>query len=632
MTRRSNNMQITQSQFMHDFNDTHREHFNPDLFKRDNEDIIKAIYNVLKSCERDKYFTLKLVGFDVITDYEAIYNKLRDHEEKRRRKNDKTENLYDFINIRDTDMMLIKVDWLIRHNDVERQDTPDNKSIEVLNPEEIMEVLIAVPRFVRKYYFRLNGNYYTTIFQIVDGSTYNNSTANQSKVDTVSLKTTFSPVRIFRSFQTFTNVTTGEEMKLTEYNANIFYTSTNAIYYMLAAYGMYGAMDFLQIHCIGTTTQPVVRRDYVCFERRGIYVSCPKGCFQDPMVQAFMVAILNGIIKEATLTDLYDQRYWLKILGMSFKNASVDKGLFVLDSVDGIYDLTTQEDLHLPDDMKENIFCAIRWVIQEFSNLRQKENTDVTTKRIRIADYIAQVYATRLNYSLYNLADLGRRVTLYKIKQRLYTAPLYLLNQISGLSNLVEYRDMVNDNDATVALKYTYKGISGLGEDGSSVQPIYKYVDPSHIGIIDLDSSSNSDPGRSGMLCPMTTIHGRNFSIYEEAHDWSDRYRKLENKHYRKDAIKPITFSTEPAPFNYQERRDNIIQEEIEFNKIVCPFISLDDPSISYASYQTTLDNNKKQDEVVESLFTIIRDETSVALEDKINPYISNDDDEEDLF
>ena len=191
---------VTQAQFMRQFNETHREEFNPDLFKRDNQDIVDAIRAVVESCERDKYFTLKLLSFEEIYNYEDIYNTLRAHEEKRRKKNNKDPNPYDFINIRDTDMMLIKIEWLVRHNGVERQEI-DGKTMEVVNPEEILEVLIALPRFTKGYYFKLSGNYYTTTFQIVDGSTYNNSTASQSKVDTVSFKTVFSPLRIFRCFR-----------------------------------------------------------------------------------------------------------------------------------------------------------------------------------------------------------------------------------------------------------------------------------------------------------------------------------------------------------------------------------------------------------------------------------------------
>ena len=175
-------MKYTQAQLMREYNDSTREQFNEDLFKRDNYETVEAIKAVIDSCQRDKYYTIKCLSFEVIENYKDIYNALREHEERRKKKNSKVENSYDFINIRDTDMLLVKVNWLIRHNGVERQEI-DGKTVEVVNPEEVMEVLIALPRFVRKYYFRLSGNYYTTTFQIVDGSTYNNSTASQSKVD-----------------------------------------------------------------------------------------------------------------------------------------------------------------------------------------------------------------------------------------------------------------------------------------------------------------------------------------------------------------------------------------------------------------------------------------------------------------
>ena len=191
---------INQSEFIRHFNEESREEFNPELFERNNQEIIDAIRHVIESCQRDKYYTLKLLSFETIYDYESIFDTLRNHEEKRKKKNDKTSNMYDFINIRDTDMMLIKINWLVRHNGVERIEE-NGKTIEVVNPEQVLEVLIAVPRFTRKYYFRLSGNYYSTIYQIVDGSTYNNSTASQSKVDTVTMKTMFMPIRIFRGFK-----------------------------------------------------------------------------------------------------------------------------------------------------------------------------------------------------------------------------------------------------------------------------------------------------------------------------------------------------------------------------------------------------------------------------------------------
>jgi hypothetical protein len=241
--------------------------------------------------------------------------------------------------------------------------------------------------------------------------------------------------------------------------------------------------------------------------------------------------------------------------------------------------------------------------MREFSNLRIKENVDVRTKRIRIADYIAAIYANRLNKGIHRISDLGDRVTLKKIEQAIYTVPNYVVSNVSTMSNLVSYRDLVNDMDALTALKYTYKGISGLGEDGASIQPVYRYVDPSHIGILDLDSSSVSDPGMSGMICPMAKLYGNDnsFSEYEEPNEWRENYAPM-NKQYREGVTSPVTFSKE-LPIDYMAKREQIVQEELAITKITCPISNIHDPSILYTFSQAELD--RKEKEVPKSLFTV---------------------------
>lgn len=596
---------IDQAGFMRRFNETHREQFQPELFKRDNEDIVRAIEQVVRSCERDKYFTLKLLSFDVIWDYEEIFNTLREHEQKRKKKNDKSENMYDFINIKDTDMMLVKIEWLVRHNGLERQEI-DGKTIEVMNPEEVMEVLIALPRFTKGYYFKLSGNYYTTTFQIVDGSTYNNSTASQSKVDSITLKTMFTPVRIFRGFRDMVDIRTKETISVIEYQSIIFKTVVNAMYYLLAHFGLYGTSEFLDIDCVTVSLTPNLDENYVCFKKHDIYISCPKICFQDAMVQSLVATIYDGISKDTNINDLFNIRYWLKNLGGAFKNSSIDKGLFVLDSVDGIYDNITKEDIHLPEEDKDNIYTIFRWLLREFSKLRAKENIDVRTKRVRIADYVAAIYANKLNTGMHRISDSGRRVTLAKVKQAVYTNPLYVINNLSKLSNLVEYRDLVNDNDAITALKWTYKGISGLGEDGAAIQKIYRYVDPSHIGILDLDTSSGSDPGMSGILCPMKKLYNRSFSEYEEPNSWREDWAPIKEE-YKKDVQPPIQFTRPVEQFSYSDLREKIIEEELEINKVVCPITNINDPSILYTCSGQQIEESKL--EKPKSLFTIRKDD-----------------------
>ena len=605
---------LDQAQFMRQFNETHREDFNPQLFQRDNDEIIQAIRDVVESCQRDKYYTLKLLSFTPIYDYEEIYNTLRNHEEKRRKKNDKSDNIYDFINIRDTDMCLIKIEWLVRHNGVERIEE-NGKTREVVNPEQVLEVLIAVPRFTRKYYFRLSGNYYSTIFQIVDGSTYNNSTASQSKVDTVTMKTMFMPIRIFRSFnENMVDINTNLPVKTIEYQSIIFNNVVNVIYYILAAYGLYGTFQFLEIRSVWLSNKPVLRDDVYCFEKNGVYIVCDKYCFDnDAVVQSLCGTLYDGIMKIEDINELFDQRYWLKNLGMAFKNASVSKGLFVLDSIDGIYDNITLNDLHLPMRDKENIYCVLRWLIREFSNLRSKENVDVRTKRIRIADYIAAVYATKLNKGIHRISDMGNRVTLKKVIQAVYTAPMFLISGISGatMSNLVSYRDLVNDLDSMTALSYTYKGISGLGEDGSSIQPVYRYVDPSHIGILDMDASSASDPGMSGMICPMAKLYGNDssFSDYQEPNEWRNNYFPIEAK-YKEGTRKPLTFDKEPEGYDYLGMREKIVQEELDINRIRCPITNINDPTQLYTCSQAKI--NEIPQEEIKSIFSLNNDQLNI--------------------
>ena len=604
---------LDQAQFMRNFNETHREKFNDELFQRDNEEIVEAIKQVVYSCQRDKYYTLKVLSFNAIYDYEEIYNTLRDYEEKQKKKNSKVENSYDFINIRDTDIILIKVEWLVRHNGVERIEG-DGATYEVVNPQEVLEVLIAVPRFTRKYYFRISGNYYTTIFQIVDGSTYNNSTASNSKVDTVTMKTMFMPIRIFRGFNEKMRpvelnnkgeIVLGKEVKAIEYQSIIFNNTVNVIYYILAAYGMYGTMSFLQIDCISITAEPIIASDWYSFEKNGFYINCYKYCFDnDVVVQSFVATIFDGVRKDVTDPNiLFDQRYWLENLGMTFKNATVEKGLFVLDSIDGIYDNITLRDLHLPMEDKENIYCVLRWLMREFSNLRVKENTDVRTKRIRIADYVAAVYAAKLNRGIHRISDLGTRVTLKKVIQAIRTNPMFVVSNVSAESNLVSYRDLVNDLDSLTALKYTYKGISGLGEDGASIQPVYRYVDPSHVGILDLDASSASDPGMSGMICPMAQLYDgdKSFSHYDEPNEWRQNYAPLDAK-YREGTESPISFSN-PQKIDYMAKREKIVQEELDISRITCPIENIKDKNILYTCSQAILEERKEEKPM--SLFTI---------------------------
>ena len=116
---------MNQAEFIYKYSDKYRPKFNEELFKRSDDDLIEAIRNVIYSCERDLSFTIKVLDFTVIDNYDdinytmwqyedSIINKTRktkNGEEKKSKS--KKENIYSYINLDDSDIKLIKVTYFI---------------------------------------------------------------------------------------------------------------------------------------------------------------------------------------------------------------------------------------------------------------------------------------------------------------------------------------------------------------------------------------------------------------------------------------------------------------------------------------------------------------------------------------
>ena len=643
-------MNMNQAKFARMYNETHREQFNPVYFERQNQEIMDSIKKVILSCEKDEYFTLKVKSMREIYDYEEIYNLLRDRAETRKKKNAKVDNIFDYINIKDSDIMLLEVKYFVRHNGTEKQEHEikdengkviKKEAIDVKDPYTILTNLIALPRFVNKYYFRLNGNYYTSTFQIVDGSTYNNANvggAANKKADSVTFKNLFGAVKIYKKYKDMIDYIPKTTIKSIIYTSNIFKNFVDAMLYILANYGLYGTFDFLDIHCIQLRTEPINSPDWYNFNRYNIFISIPKECFQDPMVQSLIVTIFNCITKDTKINELFNIRYWIQSLGTNCSAGNaLDKGLFVLNSIDGVYDIITKEQLHLPEDQKLNIYCILRWLMREFGPLYAKDNIDVTIKRVRIGEYIAHVYATKLAKGLQRALESGKRITLNGVIKNIRTDSMYIVNNIINMSNLVSYVDLVNDNDASLAMKFTYKGISGLGENGANVQTTYRYVDPSHTGIIDLDTSGASDPGMSGMICPMAPMVNQSFTNYQEPMTWESKFKPFQTDWKNSKQIESPIEIEDIEKFNselkklvgdYDDLRKEVIDQSLQIDRINCPIYNIYDPSVDYTSAASLL-NNEENKEVV-SLFDKPEGfQINIINDDEDEGLVIDDDDEQ---
>ena len=571
-------------QFLYKFNDQHREKFNDFWFTRNDDDIIEGMKQVILSCERDKYFIIKVIGFEVIKDYEEIQKILYNYYSMKTKNGKKVSNEYDYITLRDSDIMLLKVRYYIKLNIPESKIRIDPKTGELEKSEGELEVLIILPIYVNKYYFRILGNYYNPIFQIVDGSTYNNSTSN-SKVQSITLKTQFMPIKVYKESYDIMDIVDGTVHRCVLFTSYIFNKKTDSIKFILGRYGLYGAEEMLELNGIYTSKGDASPMDPNVFynftdPHHKIIVSVIKRLFdKDNVTQSFVYTILKSVKKLENFDDIYDPRYWNRILGADFQSATLDKGIPVLDSFESIYDIGTKQSIKLPPEDKEDSYCILRWMMREFSFLKSRDNMDISTKHPRQADeYLPAIYAMKISRGLYRISDKGKNVTFKDVVRVLDTPPNYILKNINA-ANLVDYVDLVNDNDAELAISYTYKGISGLGDQGSgtAVPIVYRFVHPSQLGRVDLDASSSSDPGLSGLICPMAKINNGSFTDYKEPNGWKQFYLEIMSELRSLYGMQQAIDLKKRCGLSYDYVKEDMVRETIEsYHRLIPAIIDID--------------------------------------------------------
>lgn len=523
---------MNQREILSRFIDETKLKMNPELFERSDEEIMNQLMSAIKSCERKgMYFSISIKGFEVVDDYDEINRILYEYYDRAYRNKTKAkrkDNRYEFINLNESLIRLLIVHYLIADKEVSQN----------------LDVIIAVPRIVDKYYFKIDGIMRSTLYQVVDGSTYNNSTS-MSKSPSVTMKLMFMAVRVFRKYMDLPTAD-GRSIKATYYTAFSFNKTIGAVKYILAKYGYYGAMDFLGLTNVFITNNPISASDFYNFKKGpNLYICVPKILFdQDLMTQTFVCTVFNSIYDGIALNEFYNPTYWIRSIGADFNRIggdkfidifsnddkstvtdTLDKGNSILDSFETIYDRCTHDALKLREEDKADMYTVLRWMLREFNNLRLKDNLDISVKRIRFAEYVASLYVMKIAKGIYRVADKNKRATIEDIIRAIKTDPLYLLKAIV-MSKMISYRNMVSDMDSMQALKFTYKGVSGLGESGNkSIPDIYRSIQPSHLGRVDLDASSDGNPGITGTLNPFMHMHNGFFSDYEEPNTWEEMYK-----------------------------------------------------------------------------------------------------------
>lgn len=536
--------------FIHDYVQNHVDDFNDQLFLRSDEAIIDQLEKIIISIQTHGLFTIKVKGFTVVDNYDDIQVILRKHYERVLKGSKKAadDNRFNYIDLQES-----KIKLLIVHYETSYK-----------NERENLDVIIEVPRVVNKFYFFLKGNYYSPMYQIVDASTYNNSSSKKnSKKATITLKTNFQPIRITR-FEVPVGDTDGNKYSFTSFSCFAFNKSVPAIVYLFAKYGVVKALQNLELsNYLFISSDNQSNEDICSFcssKNDKIFINVNRYFMNNPIIQHAVVTLLNMINSSMNFNDLYNTDIWIERLGGGFVTQNkLQKGLTILKSFESTLDINIQEQIYLPWKYKKDMFVLLQWLLCEFNNLKMKDTMNITTKKVRCAEYIAAIYAKKLTTNIHRLSNKGKKINLKEIERTINIKPDWLIVEITK-SQLVGFRNIVNDMDSFLATKFTYKGISGVGDtngsNGSrSIPNQFRLLDISNMGILDPDASSPSDPGVNGSIIP---------------------FLKLNTNGYLSDTKEPITYEQELKELSDEYKKIKGLREVIEFKHNV-----LDDNNVT---------------------------------------------------
>ena len=563
------------------YSKTHREPFNEELFVRSEYDIIEDVKKIILSVASpsnvntngEKMF-IGINYFRTIDDYREVQNVLYELESKEKRRNKRIDyNIHDYINLKDSDIILLEVNYHLEVNG----NALDNS------------VYIDIPKVINKYYFRLSGTVYSTLYQIADSSTYNNS-QSKKKERRITFRQEFQKHDVYEKKSKIDQLIYNEDgstsstiVKCINYTTNLFGNNIPLCKYFLANYGLTGAINYLRLAEIYLTIDTPYHPDeqFVTFFKDNVFISVPYMIWDaSPVTQSFIYTVLTNCPKKCTdLEKLYTKDYWLMMLGSDFKNKSVEKGQAMLDSTKSNYSLIMKEGLRLPESDKGTLLDVLRWEMYEFDALYNKDNYDMTYKKIRVSAYIAGIYAAKLTTNLINSTNGINSLTVEKLYKNLNIPHSFIID-ILKKGNLVSYKNNVNDDDIFSVLKYTFKGTSGIGENKASAVPVkYRLANPSHIGKVDCDTSPAGDPGMTGLLCPYAKIYdGGYLGEYKEPCNWREIQDKIIDEYRKIYSISSI-FKTKEELLGTQEGREFL---ETLLNKVnnLMPYTVGNDPEI----------------------------------------------------
>ena len=419
--------------------------------------LVDYIVDVWKSLE-----VLPQINFDHYeyseVESEININKLMFKRDKKKKKKDR----YEVKNVLDD-----RVGKLTVYLNVSMLEK-DNSTGEITHQIYPFKKEMLIPLEDENGYYTLKGKKFYLIWQMVEKSTY----TSQSSVTTKSLM----PVATKRVAKTIKDCA-GNVYTLPTYNVFVIHKETPIILFYMSR-GLSRALDFLNLYdvIIPIDTLPDDFMDdeefmYFPLNNKGTcFIKVMKDMFDEFVyVRAIVASLYDQCMTgksgksptTITLNKLEDGKVWMKKMN---SQGSYDRSTSIMQYFDRMLDETTKKILKLPACQKYDIYGLLRWMQEEFNELRLKDNCDLSNKRIRCNEYIASLLTKEFSKRLARIISMGDKATVDNIRE-LFKFSGDILIQKMHSSGVLRFNDSVNDLDMFVKFKYTSKGPHSISKD-----------------------------------------------------------------------------------------------------------------------------------------------------------------------
>ena len=260
----------------------------------------------------------------------------------------------------------------------------------------------------------------------------------------------------------------GREYRLPVYYVFVFKKEIPTILFYLSK-GLDCALEFLSVTNIITFIEKlpdIKEHEYLYFKLSSkCYIQVNRELFNKyPYIQSVVGGFLTVCTNRVTIDSLNDPKVWIKKIS---NNNTYEKGKDILRFFNRLLDVTTQRILKINDYHKESIYTLIRWMMEEYNELRLKDNMDLGNKRLRCNEYIAAELTKEFSKRTNRIMAMGDKVTMDDFKDMLKFPGEILISKMHT-SGVLRYDDNVNDMNFFSKFKYTSKGPHSIGSNNSN--------------------------------------------------------------------------------------------------------------------------------------------------------------------